>query len=157
MEEGIIYQAPGHYFNYDHRLPCNGVVAAWNYCYYTAELGHSTSYWIRFQIWREINRTTILPIHNHHIHLEITEPYNTTFICHREAVTTEMSVEEGDFIAVNLPSSFVQPIPVVGQNAEGSRLYLDVGDSSTIIFSRQDGLALHVDAEIGKTACINMT
>ena len=58
-----------------------------------------------------------------------------------------IEVEAGDFIG--LPSNFAQLVPVLGQDVRGSSLYIDDGDNSGFLLRRLEGLALHVDVEIG--------
>ena len=151
LDKANIYEEPGHYFAYEHRFTCAGDLVAWHYCYYTADLSsNSNTHWVRFQIWREVERRTIQIIHSHHVEMQL-PPSNESFVCLRAAVSESISVEVGDFLGVNLPPSQANPIPVIGSGVEGSSLHRDVGDSSeSLLLRRIDGLVLHVDVEIGK-------
>ena len=153
LDKANIYEEPGHYFAYEHRLSCAGDLAAWHYCYYTADLSSNPkSHWVRFQIWREVERRTIQLIHSYHVEMEL-PPKNESFVCMRAAVSESTSVEVGDFLGVNLPQPQANPIPVIGSGVEGSSLHRDVGDSSdSLLLRRIAGLVLHVDVELGKYA-----
>ena len=149
LEKASIHQDPGHYFDFDHRLACAGNIVSWYYCYYADTLAdYASAYWIRFQVWREIENTRLLHIHSYHVHLE-TLPSNESFVCQREVVSEPIAVEVGDFLGVNLPVRIANPIPVIGQGLPGSVLYRNNGNLSFIHLDREEDLVLHVDAEIG--------
>ena len=153
LEEASIYQESAHYFDYDHKLPCAGDIVAWRYCYYTADLANAY-YWIRFQIWRQIDDGSLIRnVHSYHVHLD-TLSSNKSFVCLKKTVSEPIPVEVGDFLGVNLPLRITNPIPVIGHGLLGSVLYRDVGGTSSIRLRRMEGFALHVDAEIGKHYCI---
>ena len=150
LEEASIYLESAHYFDYDHKLPCAGDIVAWRYCYYTADLAvNINAYWIRFQIWRQIDDgSLILNVHSYFVHLD-TLSSNKSFVCLKKMVSEPIPVEVGDFLGVNLPLRITNPIPVIGHGLLGSTLYRDVGNTSSIRLRRMEGFALHVDADIG--------
>lgn len=146
LEEASIYQEPGTYFAYDHKLPCAGNIVSWHYCYYSADMALQRSvYWILLHIFREIDNSPFHRVYSQHIFLD-SEPSNKTFVCQKVMVFKPIPVQVGDFLGLDLPGRISLPIPVIGQGMNGSVLYRDAGDAS---LEKVDGLALHVDAEIG--------
>lgn len=96
-----------------------------------------------------MDNRTLQHVHTHHIHKIVdSQDRNEDFHCQRETVETPIAVQAGDFLG--FLSNFAQLVPVVGQGVQGSTLYIDDGDDSEFLLRQLDGVALHVDPEIGK-------
>lgn len=149
------YLFQGQYFDYDRRIPCTGYLTTWKYCFYTPEESPFFGiHWLRPEIWREDESQTLVHVHTRHIAQLLDQ--EEEFQCRLDVVENPIKVEEGDIIGAEF--NMAQLVPVIGRGLQGSTLYINDGDAATGIILRQvDGLALHIDVEIGRGQSIIMT
>ena len=164
LYEASIHQQPGQYLDLKNPLDCSGNLTGWHFCFYAAAtpLSPNTSYWVWFQIWREVgNSFQLQKVFNHQVQFSGFTSNNDTFVCREIVVSNSesFSVQVGDLLGVYLPVSPERPIPVIGWDMNIIHsIFYNCRDYNTAFMNEtidinslenQTGLIIHIDAIIG--------